>query len=194
MATKVAPALPVATEPWKEEGSPWKSESQFLTWVRGVLRKGWSKHPIKLEYIKRNRKRIKNPKNNPRFPEVWGMTCGVCQHDKVQAEIEIDHISETGGTFKKLEDAVEYMRHLFMVNFSKMRAVCKDCHKAITLSQRKQISLEDAFSEKKVTEFLKKGKQEVLAFCKKYGYSEASLTNADKRKIALTAIFKEHKL
>ena len=78
-------------KPWLEVGSPWKTESAFWGWVRGVLRKGWSKHPIKLEYIKRNRRRIKNPTGNPRFPEVWGMNCTVCKKDHVQANIEIDH-------------------------------------------------------------------------------------------------------
>lgn len=178
-------------QPWEEDGSPWKTESQFLVWVRGVLRKGWSKHPLKLEYIKRFRKRITNPKNNPRFPEVWGMTCSVCMQDKVQAEIEIDHISETGGTFKKLEDAYDYMKHLFMVNYSKMQAVCKPCHKIINHSQRKGITFEDAALEKKVIEFMKKSTDEVIAFCKRYGYSEAMLSNAVKRRAALTKIFKE---
>lgn len=184
-----------AKQPWEEEGSPWKSEAAFLAWVRGVLRKGWSKHPIKLEFIKQKRKRIKNPnpKNALRFPEVWGMTCAVCKKDKAQAEIEIDHISDTGGTFRKLEDAVEYMKHLFMVNFSKMRAVCKPCHKIISYSQKEDLSFDEAKLKKRVIEVMK-DKEAMLALCKKYGYNQASLTNADKRKAALEAIFKEHGL
>lgn len=182
-------------EPWKEEGSPWKSEAEFLAWVRGVLRRGWSKHPIKLEFIKKNRKRIKNPnpKNAARFPEVWGMTCAMCKKDKAQAEIEIDHISDKGGTFKKLEDAVEYMRHLFMVNFSKMRSVCKPCHKIVSHSQKMGVSFEEAEIQKRVIAVMK-DTQNVLAICKKYGYSSDMLSNATKRKAALMAIFKEHGL
>ncbi len=181
------------TSPWLEIGSPWKSEAQFLTWVRGVLRKGWSKHPIKLEFIKQTRKRIKNPKDNPRFPEVWGMKCAVCKKDKVQADIEIDHISDTGGTFRKLEDAVEYMRHLFVVNFSKMRAVCKQCHTIISYSQKMGISFEEATIQKRVIDVMK-DTEAVLALCKKYGHNVKTLTNATKRKAALEAIFKEHGL
>lgn len=182
-------------EPWKEEGSPWKSEAEFLSWVRGVLRRGWSKHPIKLEYIKRNRKRIKNPnpKNAPRFPEVWGMTCALCKKDKAQGDIEIDHISDTGGTFKKLEDAVEYMKHLFMVNFSKMRSVCKPCHKIESHRQKTGVSFEEAAVQKRVIAVMK-DTQNVLVICKKYGYSSDMLSNATKRKQALMAIFKEHGL
>jgi hypothetical protein len=185
-------SLAADVKPWEEEGSPWKTESQFLIWVRGVLRSGWSKHPLKLEYIKRHRKRILNPKKNARFPEVWGMTCSVCMQDKVQAEIEIDHISETGGTFRKLEDAYEYMKHLFMVNFAKMQPVCKPCHKIISHSQRMGVSFEEAALQKKVIEIMKKPKMELLEFCQKYGYSASMLTNAEKRKTAVTRILKEN--
>lgn len=178
--------------PWQEDGSPWKTEAAFLAWVRGVLRKGWSKHPLKIEFIKRNRKRIVNPKNNPRFPEVWGMTCEVCLKDKVQTEIEIDHISETGGTFKKLEDAFSYMSHLFMVNYAKMRAVCKPCHEVINHSQKMGVSFEEAALQKKVIAFGKKSTKEVVSYCKNYGYTDSMLSNAAKRKSALTDILRRH--
>jgi 5-methylcytosine-specific restriction endonuclease McrA len=183
------------TTPWEETGSPWKSEAEFVSWVRGILRKGWSRHPIKLAFIQRNRKRIinPNPKNRARFPEVWGLKCAVCQGDKAQGDCEVDHISETTGTFKSLEDAVAYMKHLFMVNFSNMRIVCKDCHKAVTLAQRKQIPLEQAFAERRVNEILKeKSTEEVLDFCAKHGYSGDALSNAAKRKKALLEIYNQH--
>lgn len=119
------------------------------------------------------------------------MTCEVCAQDKVQSEIEIDHISETAGTFKKLEDAVEYMRHLFMVNFSKMRAVCKSCHAIITHSQRQGISFEDAKIEKEVLAYMKKGTAAIIALAESHGYSKADVSNPEKRRRVLTTILKE---
>lgn len=179
-------------EPWKEEGSPWKSEAAFVSWVRGILRKGWSRHPIKLEFLKRNRKRIVNPnvKNRTRFPEIWGQTCAICKQDKAQAECEVDHISETSGSFKKLEDAVKYMQHLFMVNFDNIRIVCKPCHKIVTHAQRKGVSFAEAELQKLVIEKMKESKEKILAFCVENGYNKHSLTNAEKRREAVEAILK----
>lgn len=181
-----------ALQPWEEEGSPWKSEAAFVSWVRGILRKGWSRHPIKLEFLKRNRKRIvnPNPKNRTRFPEIWGQTCAICKQDKAQSECEVDHISATGGTFKSLDDAVAYMRHLFHVNFSNIRIVCKPCHKIITHAQKTGASFDEAKLQKAVIEKMKQDKASIVEFCIQNGYNERSLTNATKRREAVEAILR----
>lgn len=176
-------------KPWTVEGVPWKTEASFWAWVRGVLRKGWSKHPVKLEYIKQHRKRIKNPKLSNRFPEVWGMTCSCCGKDVVQSEIEIDHISETGGKFTCLDDIKEYSAYLFMIDFSSIRAVCKPCHQVITLAQKQGISFEEAQIQKKVIEICK-DKKKMLALCQQHGYNVKTLTNDEKRRKAVEEILR----
>lgn len=183
----------VVTNPWEEDGSPWKSEAEFVGWVRGVLRKGWSRHPIKLELLKRSRKRIvnPNPKNRKRFPEIWGQTCAVCQQEKPQGDCEVDHISETGGKFKSLEDAVTYLKHLMMVNFKSLRIVCKPCHKIISHAQRMGVTFEEAEAQKKVIEIMKRPVSEIIDFCVGQGYNATSLTNAAKRKKAVEEILKK---
>lgn len=183
-------------KPWLEEGSPWKTESSFWGWVRGVLRKGWSKHPIKLEYIKRNRKRIINPKEKARarFPEVWGMTCEVCKTDTVQSEIEIDHIGEQ-GKFTGLDDIKDYAAHLFLVDFTSLRSVCKPCHKVISYSQKTGLSFEAALAEKRAIDYMKSHNvKEILDYCVGFGYNARSLSNAQKRREALVAIFSKEKV
>lgn len=142
-------------QPWTVPGVPWKTESAFWAWVRGVLRKGWSKHPVKLEYIKQNRQRIPNPKPSKRFPEVWGMECAICHQSVVQSEIEIDHISDNGGTFRGLEDIRDYAAYLFLVDFASLRSVCKPCHTIISYSQKMNISFEEAKLAKDVIAFSK---------------------------------------
>jgi hypothetical protein len=178
-------------EPWKVAGVPWKSEAAFWSWVRGVLRKGWSKHPVKLEYIKQHRKRIPNPKPSKRFPEVWGMTCEICKKDTVQTEIEIDHIAETGGKFTCLDDIKSYAEHLFMVDFSCLRALCKPCHRIVSHSQNTGMSFEEAKLEKQVIEFCKKDKQIILAFLQEHGHNGVSVSSAVKRRKLVEQIFKE---
>lgn len=179
-------------EPWQVPGVPWKSESAFWQWVRGVLRKGWSKHPVKLEYIKQHRKRIANPKPSKRFPEVWGMTCAKCGKDHVQTNIEIDHISDEAGKFTCLDDVKAYVSHLFLIDFESIRAVCKDCHKAISYAQKEGISFEEALLQKRVIEICK-DKQKVLDFCQSHGYDTSTLTNAKTRREAVEAILRRGK-
>lgn len=153
-------------KPWEQCPHIWKTEAQFWTFVRGVLRKGWSKHPLKLEFIKTNRKRIINPveKNRKRFPECWGMTCDICKTDTVQNMIEIDHIGE-GSSFTGLHDVEKYIAHLFLVDYDSLRAVCKPCHKIENQRQRKGISFEEAAIEKEVISILKtESKEDVINF------------------------------
>lgn len=179
-------------KPWEVAGVPWKSEAAFWSWVRGVLRKGWSKHPVKLEYIKQNRQRIVNPsvKSRTRFPKVWGMQCAICNQEHVQTNIEIDHVGQEGH-FRGLSDAEAYIAHLFLVDFDNLRALCKPCHKVVSYSQRTGTSFDEAALSKKVIEICKKEPKELLAYLASYGYNGNSVSNATKRKALVTQILKE---
>ena len=42
----------------------WKTESAFMSWLRGGIRRMWSKHPVRIEFMKQNRIRIPNPNKN----------------------------------------------------------------------------------------------------------------------------------
>jgi hypothetical protein len=175
-------------EPWKV-GNIWKSEAAFWTWVRGGLRKLWSKHPIKLEYIKQYRKQIQNPNPNGKKDTVWGMTCSCCKKDVVQSNIQIDHISDTGGKFTGLDDIKEYAAYLFLIDFSCIRAVCLDCHAIINLSQKLGISFEEAAIEKRVIAFMKQPVKKQLAYFQELGYNTEIVSNAAKRRKLIKEIF-----
>ena len=53
----------------------WKTESAFMSWLRGGIRRMWSKHPVRIEFMKQNRIRIPNPNKNGKAKEVWGGVC-----------------------------------------------------------------------------------------------------------------------
>jgi hypothetical protein len=175
--------------PWTCEGSPWKTESAFMNWVRGVLRKGWKVHPIKIEFINKYRKRIKNPneKSAKRFPECWGMTCDICQKDAIQSDIQIDHRGDS-GTFTKFSDAEEYMKHLFLIDYESIRPLCTACHSVVSHAQNTGLSFEEAKIDKEVIAICKQPVDAVKFFCSSYGYSEAQLSNPTKRREAVTEI------
>jgi hypothetical protein len=110
------------------------------------------------------------------------MTCTCCGKDTVQTDIEIDHISDTGGTFTGIDDVRDYVAYLFLIDFKSIRAVCKDCHKSITYSQRAGVSVEEARLQRKVLEFLKQDKQIVIDYLTVKGYSRADTSNERKRR------------
>lgn len=175
-------------EPWTLPGVPWKTESAFYGWIRGILRKGWSRHPVKLEYIKQNRKRIPNPNVNGRVSEVWGMTCQQCGNDFVQAQIEIDHLNPASSLRCK-GDIQGFVERLLFITFDDIEAVCLDCHTIRTLSQKQGISLERARAEKTAIR-LQKEKQDVQ-WLKENGIIPAS--NSAKRRVQIVEKLMEEK-
>ena len=177
--------------PWQVDGNPWKSESKFIGYLRGVLRKGWSRYPIKLQYIKANRKRITNPNPNApeRFKEVWGGTCEICQHDHVQKDMEIDHKGDQ-GTFTTMSDIEGFARHLFYVTLDDLRWICKKCHKIVSHSQRSGSSFDEASFQKDVIEIMKQPTDDVIEFIESYGDYET--TNTTKRKQSVVDILREY--
>lgn len=178
-------------KPWLCEGSPWKTESAFWVFVRGVLRKGWSKHPIKLEYIKRYRKRIKNPNPKGKTDTVWGMTCECCGLDTVQKDIQIDHKGDS-ASFTGLHDAESYIAHLFLIDYTSIRSLCTKCHKIVNNAQSKGLTFEQSRIDKEIIRLMKKeSREELLALLQTFNYTDC--TNEAKRKIALTEIFTKEK-
>jgi hypothetical protein len=178
-------------KPWEEEGNPWGSESKFITWVRGVLRKGWSKYPLKHLYKQSKRRKIPNPKEkfSKNHAEIWGIDCEVCGLPHVQGDIEIDHIGDS-GTLKSMSDVEGYARHLFMLTYKDMRCVCKTCHDVISHQQKNPgMSFEDAKIDKEVIALMK-DKKKVLALLQQQGYN---CKNDLQRREALTEILKGKK-
>lgn len=177
--------------PWQVEGNPWGTESKFIAYLRGVLRKGWSRYPIKLQYIKANRKRIvnPNPKAAERFKEVWGGTCEICHIDHIQKDMEIDHKGKQ-GTFTSINDIEAYSRHLFYVTLDDLRYICKKCHKIVSHSQRGNVSFDEASFQKDVIQIMKQPINDIIEFILSYGDYDTS--NVSKRKESVIAILNKY--
>lgn len=138
--------------PWEELPKVWKTESAFWVWMKGVIRKGWSRHPIKLEFIKTHRKRITNPNPRGNKPEVWGAECSMCHRDFVQADLEVNH-KGSSATLTQIDDIQACVEKLLIVNFDDLELLCKPCHGVYSLAQSRGISLEEARIEKEVVQF-----------------------------------------
>lgn len=151
---------------WNYPGSPWRTESAWMSWIRGTIRRCWSKHPLKIDILKLRRLQIENP--NPvsakRFPTVWGAKCECCggvfklsggrKESKDQVTIQVDHINPAGA-FKDIKDFQGFFERMMLVSPSDLRLVCSDCNKTLALSDKLGVSFEYA-----------KFEREAIAICK----------------------------
>lgn len=176
-------------EPWVNYPDIWKSKSAFMSWLRGGIRRSlWSKSPIKLEFIKKNRKKIKNPKKTSRSkPEVWGATCCICGNDRVIANIEVDH--KIGNhSLREIDDITTFIESIVLVTDDDLQLVCKECHKIKSHAERKGISFDEAAREKKVIAYMKLPTAELVALLEEH---DMPCNNAKVRKCSLTDIIDE---
>lgn len=140
-------------EPWNVEGVPWVTEAAFYAWVRGQLRKGWSRHPVKNLYLQNNRYKKENDKGRL----VWHLNCEQCSIPTTQTKIQVDHI-HPAGSLKTTEDLGKFVERLYFVTFDTIRVVCIPCHGIITYSERKGLSFDEARIEKQCIHIMKKSK------------------------------------
>lgn len=177
--------------PWISHPHIWKTEAEFIQWVRGGLRKLWANHPIRIEFKKKMQIKMKNtnPRSMKRFPEVAAWECALCHC--LTKTVQVDHISESGGTFKKMDDIQGYVEYLYYVGDVSLRCLCKPCHDIVTYSQRLGISYNEAANEKEIIRILKQESvKDILYFLESYGYNDC--TSSPKRRKALQEIFKEY--
>lgn len=176
-------------EPWEQCPDVWKTKATFFQWMRGQMRRAWSRHPVKVAYMSNHRTRVplgrptvKNPKGL-----VWGCTCEHCNQQFKQTECEVDHI-DAAGSFKGWEDFEVWMTKLMHINFNSIRIVCKECHRIISYAERTGMTFAEAKLEKEVIAFTKLKPSVQSRKLHTYGFDIATLTNAKLRREA----YKQH--
>lgn len=165
---------------WDFPNSPWKDEKAYFNWLRGNVRRIWSRHPTRIAYKQLRRYKAPVGRNNK---EVWVSDCEMCGNQS--RETEIDHI-QGGYGFKDWQTFTEWSKMILWVTFDDIRELCTDCHAAVTLSQKLGIPLEEAFIEKKVIEICKSKKDK--EFIKENGLIPES--NANKRRDQVRGILR----
>lgn len=166
------------SKPWEIAGTPWKTESQFWVWVRGQIRRGWARHPVKHLFIKQNRYKKENAKGRM----VWHMDCAICQEKTPMGSIQIDH--KLGDSqFTKDEHIEPFIKRMYFVTFDNLQALCIPCHKIKTHADRKGISFYEAFIDKKVVGTMKKPVSVLKEVLKEFGYEYQTPKEANRENI-----------
>lgn len=178
-----------AYQPWVEYPEFWKTESAFLSFIRGGIRRHlWSKNPVKLQFMKENRIKLVNtsPRSKKAHPFVWGFSCAACNKSFKGNACEIDH--KTGEhSLRKVEDIQSFVEGIVFVRKEDLQILCKPCHKAKTYSERQGISMEDAIIEKGVIEICKGKAAEIDSFLLENGVTLAH-KNKDARRAAVRRV------
>ena len=143
---------------WEMYPQIWKTESAFMSWIRGGVRRSlWSKHPVKLEFIKRNRIKIPNPNPKGKVAEVWGGVCSLTGDVHILANLEVDHI--TGNhSLRVLSDIENFIKGIVLITLDDLQFVSKEAHKIKSYAEKQGISFEEAKIEKEVIEIIKQKK------------------------------------
>lgn len=172
-----------SAKPWLEFPSIWKTQSAFMSWMRGGIRAGlWNKNPIKLEFLKEKRVRIKNPKPTGRTAEVWGQHCVLCDQDIPTTEAQVDHISGK-NSLKTLDDIQDFILSIATISKDDLQIVCKPCHKIKSHAEKEGISFEQARLEKQVISLCKNTAQWQNTWLTERGCVPASNAPARRKQI-----------
>jgi len=133
----------------------WKTQSALFSWLRGGIRRSlWNNSPIKLEYIKNNRKKIPNPNPKGKVKEVWGATCYLCGKDFPLNKIQVDHL-HGNISLNCIEDIQKFIESIVLVSPNDLSLSCIDCHKCKTHAEKQGISFEQALIEKEIIAIIK---------------------------------------
>lgn len=177
----------IALEPWESHPEIWKNQGVFFTYLRGAIRSIWSRYPAKLKW--KQSQLVAPGKGYTGRAKKLG-TCHYCKEMFSASALEVDHVQQAGSC-NSWETAYEFLRKLLDCNNNWVLA-CKPCHKVKSYAERTGLDFKDALAEKRAIDFLKtNSKQVVLDYCASMGYNVGPLTNNQKRREALVAIFKK---
>lgn len=149
--------------PWETYPDIWKTQASFMSWVRGGLRRAlWNKSPIKINFIKKHRIKIPNPKKTNRSPNmIFGGICEACSHVFQQKDLQVDH--KIGNhSLKEIKDIQTFIENIVMVDENDLQFICKECHAIKSHAERMGISIEEAKKEKQIINYMKMSVEEQI--------------------------------
>ncbi len=161
------------------------TESAYLAWIRSALRSKSLRWPPRNEALKLARRSYKGVVKQ----QKWEYLCAICNLWFKAKDVIVDHYPVAAGSILSVEDIGPFANNLYC-EVDNLRVLCKPCHDVHTLAEKMGVSFTEAQVEKEIIEICKKPVKDILAFCNDYGYNASTLTNAAKRKIAVTTILK----
>ena len=175
--------------PWEVLPTVWKSESSYMSFFRGQLRRAWSRHPMRIELLKS--RRLKVPEEDRerlgnRIKHCY--RCESCGKIHASKNIEVDHI-KPAGSLKTKEDLGSFASRLLFVMPGDLQLLCKDlCHPVKSYMDTRNVSEEEAALSLALSKFKKqtaKKQKNILSV------TGLPLNNPEQRKQAFYRAIKE---
>ncbi|CAM6592264.1 HNH endonuclease [Escherichia coli] len=138
------------------EGTPWKTQAEFYTYLRGCFRKAWMRHPNKIKVINARRFKVDRvdkdgnvmiDKKTGKPKQVWNCECEICGHKGGMKDFQVDHI-HAAKQLQCFEDIPLFVFRLIYVKEEDLRMVCKLCNSILAYADKQGISFEEAKAEK----------------------------------------------
>lgn len=161
------------------------TEAQYLAWIRSALRSKSLRWPPRGEALKLARRSYKGPNKR----QQWEYGCALCNHWYNAKQVVVDHHPVAAGSILSVEDIGPFANNLYC-EVENLRVLCKPCHDIHTLAEKMGCTFDEASLEKDIIEICKKPVKQIVAFCEDYGYNASMLSNAVKRRAAVTNILK----
>lgn len=158
----------------EQYGDVWKSRAAFFSWLKGVIRRGWSTCPQKTSFIKKHRKLIPNPSSRGKR-EIWGGECAICKKDFPAKMLNVDHKGEDIARLTEIWHVQDCVEKLLCVTEEDLRYLCKPCHNIVSHSQKIGCSFEEAAILKQLIAFGKLSTEEQVKELKRLGLSAGKL-------------------
>jgi len=137
--------------PWEQLPKVWKTKAEYFNWLRGQMRKAWSRHPIKNEF--KRKMRVKAPMGKlidkkTGLPKIVAcQVCVQCGETYREGDTQVDHINPAGA-FQNWEDCQTWLMGLMQVNFSSLQMMCIECHATKSYADQYGYSYEEAEAQK----------------------------------------------
>lgn len=172
------------TDPWKDKNTIWKTQSAYFTWVRGVLREGWQKYPIKANFknsVCRKITPIEKDSGRYHGSTKYLGQCAYCGEWFPKSKLQVDHIKDSESGCKDYESAQQFMWHCLAAPSENLCLACVPCHKIKTYAERQGISFEQAAYAKYMIAVKKLSREEQIVDLFEKGYSKEQVREASSR-------------
>ncbi len=182
-------------EPWEQCPDIWKSEAAYFNWIRGAMRKAWSRHPVKITYMHLHR--FKHPLGRVTFkhPEgtpIWCTHCETCGKLCKEGDTEVDHLARAGGC-KSWDEFNVWIKSLLHINHAGLAIICKPCHYIKSYSEQHDITFEEARIAKRAIAFMKQPAALQLQWFASKHFDADAVRNTKTRKAAYIQYLKDLK-
>lgn len=153
---------------WNYYTHIWKTESAYLSWIRGQIRQIWNTCPQKIEFLKKNVKQL--PKLDENGDEIKfkngkvrlykSYVCNYC--DKVCYDSEkiankktyaVDHV-KGNHSLTKFEHIPTFLDAIVRVREEDLQILCKSCHDIKTYAETQNITFKAAIFQKEAIKLL----------------------------------------